>query len=314
MPEITEQGRAGLDYLEAITDLLHRVRLAHPTAGLYEAGEVQWWWSQNARPTDNVEQRFWFDNDGRPVAAVIATQFGEQMQLDPIVMPDATPDWVAHVMHRGLEFASELGADTVELEVDQEDDVLRSVLTEHGLAVDGDGLIESWMPAEARPPISPVPDGYRLTDRSAPDRPHHMINVRRIHTDPEPRMKQTSLYRPDLDLAIYDDQGNVGAYGLFWYDPITGVGLLEPMRTNDDHQQRGLAKALLTAGIDRLAEAGAQRIKVCFEPGSPASGSLYLGAGFEPDRRNDMFSGPTAANITQPTRRAGEPPSELSGR
>ena len=77
--------------------LLQRIRRAHPTAGLYEAADLQWWWAQRPRSTDDVAQLFWFDPRGRPEAAVIATDAGPRMQLDPMVMPDATPDWVAHV-------------------------------------------------------------------------------------------------------------------------------------------------------------------------------------------------------------------------
>jgi len=38
--------------LEAVTALLQRVRSAHPTAGLYEAADLQWWW-RTPRSTDN---------------------------------------------------------------------------------------------------------------------------------------------------------------------------------------------------------------------------------------------------------------------
>src|SRR3954469_9781289 len=93
---------------------------------------------------------------------------------------------------------------------------------------------------------------------------------------------QTSLYRPDLALVVFDRHEHVAAYGLFWFDPETATGLVEPMRTEDDHQQRGLARHVLTSGIDRLAEDGATRIKICFEPGNPASRNLYLSAGFRP--------------------------------
>lgn len=294
MPSPAEGGRAGLDYLDAVTVLLDRIRTIHPTAGLYEAAELQWWWGQLPRVTDDLEQLFWFDDQGRPEAAVIVTDWGEVTQADPLVLPDATPEWIAHVMGRGLDHARTLGFDTVQLEVDGEDDVLRSALGDRGFTITEQGLVESWLAADARPPVSPLPDGYRLCPRSeATDRPHHMINQRRNHTDPEPRLSQASLYRPDLDLVIYDDHEAVAAYGLFWSNPTTGVGVVEPMRTEDDHHQRGLARHLLTSGIDRLARTGATRIKVCFEPDNPAARHLYLGAGFQPDRENDIFTGPT---------------------
>jgi ribosomal protein S18 acetylase RimI-like enzyme len=124
--------------------------------------------------------------------------------------------------------------------------------------------------------------------------------IRRNHPDLEARLRQTSLYRPDLDLVVYDGHDDVAAYGLFWYDPETATGLVEPMRTEDDHQRRGLARHVLTSGIDRLAAAGARRIKICFEPDNPASSHLYLSVGFEPDRQTVMFSGSTGRRPTEP--------------
>ena len=99
---MNEQQLVGLDYLSAATALLHRARRAHPTKGLYEAADLQWWW-RSPRSTDHLGQLFWFDQLGRPSAAVIATDWGDRIALDPIVLPDATSDWVAHVIDRGLE-------------------------------------------------------------------------------------------------------------------------------------------------------------------------------------------------------------------
>lgn len=292
----TEVERSGLDYLATVTELLDRIRTEHPTWGLFEAAEVQWWWAEVQRSTDDLGQLFWLDDEGRPVAAAIATRFGESTQLDPLVLPDASADWVAHVMHRGLEHVASNGYDDAILEVDRADDVLRTVLLERGFAIKEDGLVESWLAPDDRPPVSSCPDGYQLRDRAeAPDRPHHMVGERRGHVDPEPRLKQTSLYRPDLDLGVYDANGDVAGYGLFWHNAATGVGVVEPMRTEDDHQQRGIARHILTSGIDRLAQAGATRIKVAFEPGNPAAKRLYLGCGFEPHRENDLFAGSTSA-------------------
>ena len=288
--------RVGLDYLEAVTALLNRIRTMHPTGGLFEAAELQWWWGQMPRKTDDVEQLFWFDDAGRPEAAVILTDWGEVAQLDPIVLPDASPEWVVHVMQRGIDHARALGFDKVQLEVDKEDAVLRAELANHGFAFEEQGVTEAWMAADARPEVSALHDGYRLFDRgSVLDRPHHMINERRNHMDSEPRLRQTSLYRPDLDLVVYDSNDEVSGYGLFWYNPATEVGVVEPMRTEDNHQKKGIARHILTAGIDRLADAGAKRIRICFEPGNDAAKHLYLSVGFEPIRDNDVLAGRTTA-------------------
>jgi GNAT superfamily N-acetyltransferase len=291
MPTLREEHRVGVHYLEAVTALLRRARSAHPTKGLYEAADLQWWW-RTARSTDDLGQLFWFDQLGRPEAAVIATDWGDRIALDPMLMPDATPDWVAHVIERGLAHASESGFGAVEVEVDRGDDVTREVLVGHGFAVKKDGLVETWLGADARPEISPLRDDYRLSSRlDTMPRPHHLI--KRTGPDVEARLRQTSLYRPDLDLLILDRDDNYAASGLFWYDPETATGLVEPMRTEDDHQRQGLARHVLTTGVNLLAEAGAERIKICFEPGNPASRGLYLSVGFEPVKQTDVLSGPS---------------------
>lgn len=50
------------------------------------------------------------------------------------------------------------------------------------------------------------------------------------------------------------------------------------MRVEDEFQRRGLARALLTEGLERLALRGARRLNVGF--GTDAARGLYLGAGF----------------------------------
>lgn len=291
-----EEHRVGIQYLETVTALLQRARSAHPTKGLYEAAELQWWWTI-PRPTDALDQLFWFDETDRPVAAVIANDWGdgssavyEETTLVLSVMPEASPDWVSHVVERGIAHAADSGIGAVELEVDRVDDVLRDLLFGHGFAVKEDGLIECWLAVEARPEISPLDADYRLCSRrDTTDRPHHMTNPSRPQI--EERLHQTSLYRSDLDLVVFDCDDNPAAYGLFWYDPVTATGVVEPMRTHADHLRLGLGRHILTTGIDLLARAGAERISIGFHRENPASSHLYLSVGFEPHRRTDVFSG-----------------------
>ncbi len=290
-----EKFRAGIDYLEAVTELLQRVRNAHPTFGLYQAAELQFWWSV-ARSTDSFDQLFWFDDRDRSVAAVTVTDFShgaslvyQRPTIVVTVMPDASPAWVAHVVQRGLAHLDEHEIRGVELEADRNDDVMRNVLRGHGFTIKGEAVVECWMEAKARPEISALHHGYRLCTRlETMDRPHHLAGEGRA--DREERLQQTSLYRPDLDLVILDGDDNPAAHGMFWYDPVTSTGVVEPMRTRDEHQQRGLARHVLTAGIDLLARAGAQRISIGYEPDNPASSHLYRSVGFVPHRRTDTWA------------------------
>ena len=68
-------------------------------------------------------------------------------------------------------------SEAVGLEVDRADDVLRDVLVGHGFAIEEDGLVETWLAADARPEISPLHEDYRLSSRlDTMHRPHHMIS------------------------------------------------------------------------------------------------------------------------------------------
>ncbi len=74
--------------------------------------------------------------------------------------------------------------------------------------------------------------------------------------------------------------GAVAGYALFWPDPVTGVGLVEPMRVEEEHAGRGLGRQLLDAGLRGLTAAGCTRLKVSMEPANTAAVRLYTGAGF----------------------------------
>ena len=54
------------------------------------------------------------------------------------------------------------------------------------------------------------------------------------------------------------------------------------MRTEEEHQNRGLARHILTAGIERLVAAGCTRIKITYMDDNPTSNHLYRSAGFQP--------------------------------
>jgi GNAT superfamily N-acetyltransferase len=84
--------------------------------------------------------------------------------------------------------------------------------------------------------------------------------------------------RPALDLAVEAADGQIAGYALFWFDPVTEVGLVEPMRVEGAYQRLGLARAMLTAGLDRLAKRGARRLKGGYA--TDVAHGLYVGAGF----------------------------------
>ena len=273
----------GLEYLALATSLLQRARLAHADAGVWEAADLQWWWS-TPRASDTIDQVFWIDDEG-PVAGVVLTDWGRAWGCDLIVVPGATAVPLSTLWGRAVEEIEALGLEEVEVLVDDHDAELIGVIAGTGLVADEQSGT-TWMGAENLAAGVPLPEGFALVDRAEEtSKPHPMR--RRNGDEVEARLRQCSLYDPALDLAVSAADDQVAGYALFWFDPVTKVGVVEPMRVEDEYQRRGLARAMLAAGLDRLVARGAQRLKVGYS--TDAARALYVGAGFRVTSTNTAY-------------------------
>jgi ribosomal protein S18 acetylase RimI-like enzyme len=272
---IHEVRASGLEYLALATELLQRVRLADAATGVWEAADLQWWW-RTPRRSDAIDQIFWMDDEG-PVASVVLTDWGRVWGCDPIVVPGVSTVTLPTVWARALEAINALGLEAVEVLARDDDRELRGLLTGAGFADDDERSGITWMNAQDRPDVAALPEGFALVDRGQATTSTHPLR-RRSGGGVEARLMQCSLYDPGLDLAVEAADGQVAGYALFWFDPVTEVGLVEPMRVEDAYQRRGLARAMLTAGLDRLAKRGAHRLKVGYA--TDVARGLYVGAGF----------------------------------
>jgi ribosomal protein S18 acetylase RimI-like enzyme len=283
---IHEVRASGLEYLALATELLQRARLADAEAGVWEAADLQWWW-RTPRRSDAIEQVFWLDDEG-PVAGVVLTDWSRAWGCDPIVVPGVSTVPLPTVWARAVEAIDALGLEAVETLARDDDVELLGLLAGAGfVADDGDRSGITWMDAEDRPDVAALSEGFVLVDRAqVTTKPHPMR--RRSGEGVEARLRQCSLYDPALDLAVEAPDSQVAGYSLYWFDPVTEVGLVEPMRVEDAYQRRGLARAMLTAGLDRLAKRGARRLKVGY--GTDVARALYVGAGFRVTATSRSYS------------------------
>jgi len=262
----------GLRRLNATTTVLQRARRADPRAGMWEAADVQWWW-RRPRATDELALPVWFDEVG-PAAAAGLTAWDDTWQADVFAVPSIVNE--EEVWAATLEATAEHAPRDLEVLVREDDAQSVGLALRTGFTMTDELSGTAWMDADRCPPVARV-EGFAIVDRATrADRPHPMIA--RNGEPVEARLRQCSLYDPSLDLSVEDADGRVAGYALFWFDHMTRVGLLEPMRVEDEYQRRGLARMLLTDGLARLARKGALRLKVGFE--TDAARDLYLGAGF----------------------------------
>ena len=263
---VREKRVVGLDFLALATTLLHRVPPKIPPPG---SGKPPTSTGGGACPaaSDLTEQLFWVDETG-PVGAVVLTDWQQNWSCDPIILPHLREDALPLVWKHALELVDHLPV--VEVLARDDDAELLAYLGHDDFQPTGERGGSTWMAAADRPPVPPLPEGFRLVDRAqSHDGPHPMH--RRNGGDVEMRLHETSLYDPELDLAVIAPNGDVAAYALFWNDFVTAAGMVEPMRTEDAYQRLGLARVLLAAGCDRLAARGAQRLKVGFSSEPPAA-------------------------------------------
>lgn len=282
---IGEVRASGLAALSLATELLQRARLTDATAGVWEAADLHWWW-RTPRRSDAVDDLFWVDDRG-PVAGVVMTDWNRAWACDAITIPGVSPVPLATVWDRALEVIEGLGLEKVEVLARDDELELLGLLSGAGFVADGDGGGTTWMDASDRPDVTGLPEGFVLVDRAEPKLRAHPMR-RRNGENVEARLQQCSLYDPALDLAVEAADGQTVGYALFWFDPVTAVGLVKPMRVEDPYQRRGLARAMLSEGIERLARRGARRVKVGYD--TDVARALYVGAGFRVTSTETSYS------------------------
>jgi len=97
------------------------------------------------------------------------------------------------------------------------------------------------------------------------------------------RTLQRPKYIPDLDLVIVAPNGQLAAFCICWLhkDANGNIrGQIEPMGVHADFRKLGLARAILSEGLQRLSAKGAQRIYVQTDNFRDAAFKLYESVGF----------------------------------
>ena len=152
-------------------------------------------------------------------------------------------------------------------------------------------------------PSAQAPDGFELRTVEERDVESRVEAHRsafapsRVTVESYSNVMQAWPYRRDLDAIAVAPDGRVAAYCLAWLDDENRVGELEPVGTHADFRRRGLASAVCTFALQRLAEEGAKRA-VVYARGDdeyPAPKLLYELLGFHAQSRTVPFVKPESS-------------------
>jgi ribosomal protein S18 acetylase RimI-like enzyme len=93
---------------------------------------------------------------------------------------------------------------------------------------------------------------------------------------------QTPGFDIDRELVVVAPDGRFASFLIYWIDPVSRIGLFEPVGCHPDFQRRGLTRALMYEGMRRMAERGMTSAIVLHMSNNPASTRLYASVGFTP--------------------------------
>ncbi|ATB47760.1 GNAT family N-acetyltransferase [Corallococcus macrosporus] len=149
------------------------------------------------------------------------------------------------------------------------------------------------LPLQAPAPRPELPVGYRVRQVRGPEEVaaralvhRRGFGTERMTTEVYARLMEAPRYQPALDLVAEAPDGSLAACALGWLDEANAVGEFEPVTCAPEHRRRGLGRALLHEGLERMRGMGARQAFVYAFEGNPASVALYQSAGFTVVDRN----------------------------
>jgi mycothiol synthase len=282
--------------LAAMRDLLRQGRLANNGSYYVHPGDLNWWLFYPPLEYDFWQSIFLWDDPDQPgqiLAWVLLSPVGST--FDVVLRPELHGSALAWEMYgwairRLTVLAKNARREQIGVYWIAEEDVqMRGWLVEHGFALASRDAHLTCELAAARPGAS-LADGYEVRSSrglaEVSQRAKAQYGAFSGSVDFEryvqrfARFMAAPVYDPELDVVAVAPDGQIGAFCIAWPDPLTGVGLFEPVGTHPDFQRKGLGKAVMLAALDRLQRKGMrQAIVTTGEDNQPAI-KLYESVGF----------------------------------
>jgi predicted N-acetyltransferase YhbS len=102
----------------------------------------------------------------------------------------------------------------------------------------------------------------------------HVARDNRDHSNWYHHIQSAPLYRRDLDIVALASDGSIASFCTIWFDDVTRTAYIEPVATVPALRKKGLGKAVIMEGLQRLKGMGC---KMAFVGGySEAANALYF--------------------------------------
>ena len=156
------------------------------------------------------------------------------------------------------------------------DKEMEELLLKQGYQHVGDGKWNGFFDLSTEVPLCVLPDGFVIVSLQEENNLEKIDRVmwRGFDHSGEPEcdidarwvMQTGPHFRPELNLVVKAPNGDYAVYRGMWYEPECREAYLEPLCTDPDYRELGLAKAALYEAMRRTQKLGALS---CIAGGQP---------------------------------------------
>jgi ribosomal protein S18 acetylase RimI-like enzyme len=278
-----------VDDLRLVQSLVAAVWSADGPRTTLHVGDVVWRYCRHPRPVAAALLPMWVDRSGRAVACAVMDPAGG---ADVAVHPDyRSESFMASILdvieqrRRGA-LAGESRAGGLTVGCFEGDTSGEKLLTGRGYRATGKGYVHLLRRLDNLPGEVGAPAGYRVGAMGTRERFEQTLAAGRavygrsnLDSDRYARMMAAG-FSPDQDVTAVDGDGRVVAACIWWYDPVSRAGELEPVGCHPDHRRRGLGRAVVLEALRRLRSVGGGSAVVYAGSGNEAALAFYESCGF----------------------------------
>ena len=251
-------------------------------------GDLDWWRALNADPVAFMPTvPLWFAGE-----TLVGFLWPGKGSGDIMLHPQhraAEPQMLAWAEEHLSQAAAE-GEGAALMQISLQSDTQRNdLLQQHSFVRSNDFLASHVLDLEPLPEL-PAPDlapGFALRDMTGEENWEQRVEVHRAAFAPSKltlekytRARRMPTYRPDLDLVVTAPNGDFAAFCILWLEEENGVALFEPVGCHPAYQRKGLGRAVLYEGLQRLCASGVRRAHVGSWGEDSAGAGLYRAVGF----------------------------------
>lgn len=273
----TLKGSRDHHYLKKVTDFMIACRREDPLGGMWDAGDLQWWWRENLYG-DPENQMFFEDHDGKTVGVILTSK--EYRCLDYEILPHLGQEKSAQeIFEWGLSRLCNLAdndSSGVTLMIRHDHERFREMAECEGFVPTDATYVQTALELATPPAPVQLSEGYAVRSIRPKDLTEEKPPVLCITAEMFRRIRQSSLYNGDMHLVVALPDGRAAAECICWVDRVNGIGIFEPVRTHDQYQRRGLGRALMTEGLQRMTVCGVRLAKVSYAATNESAAALYV--------------------------------------